>query len=132
MLAYYTSIVKKEDLLIRLSEDLDSLAELSNELVCEIKVAAVTCKNKNIEDTIEKCRKAEELSKIISAMIKNVSSNLEGYLETLTSSSTQKNNDEEKQQQSLDPKEPAQSDNQLGSILEAIKSLKEMKATLDK
>ena len=47
MLAYYTTLVKKESLLDRLKLDADELAVVANDLVCEIKVAANSCKDKN-------------------------------------------------------------------------------------
>lgn len=148
MLAYYSSLVKKEELMERISLDAEQVASLANDLVCDLKVFASACKNKNIETCMESIKSTEEYIKIVEAMTQNLKSNLEGYVLSIIPSrqeqyiqERQENPPEEKQ----DPKSNALENslnisqektppdlNQISTLLEAIKSLKDMKDSISK
>ena len=132
MLAYYTSLVKREELVKRLSEDGNDLASLANDLVCELKVFTAACNNRNIESCLEALNKANELVKVLSAMTLNVESNYKSYVSSLV---PQEERTEQKQEEvKAEEKEPTSTTepSQLVTLLEAVRSLKEMKDSLDK
>lgn len=131
MLAYYTTIVKRADLLSKLSEDSVNVASVANDLVCKLKSFSSSAANKDVEETSLNIKEAEELSKIVSAMVDQLKNNYDGYLNSLVVVDKKQ---EKETQASEEPsilqetKQPDQT--QLSSLLEAIKSLKEMKETL--
>ena len=82
-LAYYTTLLKKEEILKRLGEDASALAELANDLVCEIKTTAAACKNRDVETIISSTSQAENLVKVVGAMLDNLKGNANAYVSTL-------------------------------------------------
>ena len=129
MLAYYTSLIKREDLLQKLVDDGKSLSTISNDLVCELKSFIASCESRDLETSLDKLKEAEELSKIVNAMISNLKGNYESYVSSLVEKQEPKENTEkptEKQNQS--PVEP----NQMTTLLEALKTLKDVKDSMDK
>lgn len=125
MLAYYTSLVKKEELLEKLSSDGKRLASISNDLVCCVKEYTAACDVRDIEHAQKAIYEAEELSKIVVAMITNTRTNYDSYISSLV---PQK---EEEKQEVVKQENQIQTDStQLSTLLEAMKSLKEMKDSL--
>jgi hypothetical protein len=132
MLAYYTSLIKREELVKRLSEDGNDLATLANDLVCELKTFTAACSNGNIESCLDALNKANELVKVISAMTLNVENNYKSYVSSLV---PHEERVEQKQEEIKEEEKEAPSiaePNQLVTLLEAVRSLKEMKDSLDK
>jgi hypothetical protein len=148
MLAYYSSLVKKEELMERISLDADQVASLANNLVCDLKVFSSACKNKNIEICMESIKSAEEYIKIVEAMTQNLKSNVEGYVSAIVPNKQelfpqerQDNLSKEEQQRESDITEnklnssqekSAPDLNQISTLLEAIKSLRDMKDSISK
>ena len=134
MLAYYTSLIKKEELYQKFCEDGERVSLLANDLVCELKSFTVSSKNKNVEDSLQTLKEAEELSKIVSAIVTNLKNNYESYVSSLVVVPKSESSSEEDKPEESDENQVINSkDNeQLSSLLEAVKSLKEMKDSLDK
>ena len=84
MLAYYSTLLKKEEILKRLTDDITNLAEIANEVVCEIKVAGAGGKNRDPETIINSLEQAQKLNKVVSLMINNVKENTVLYINSLT------------------------------------------------
>ena len=129
MLAYYTSLVKREELVKRLSEDGNDLASLANDLVCELKVFTAACNNRNIESCLEALNKANELVKVLSAMTLNVENNYKSYVSSLLPQESQV--EQKQEEQKIEEKSPV-AEKDIPSIFEAIKVLKEIKDSIDK
>ena len=129
MLAYYTSLIKREELVKKLSEDGNDLAILANDLVCELKVFTSACNIRDVETCLDSLSKASELSRIVSAMILNVEGNYKSYVSSLLPQAEQTEQNQE--QQKVEEKKVITEQN-IPSIFEAIKTLKEMKDSLDK
>ena len=125
MLAYYTTLVKKESLLDRLKLDADELAVVANDLVCEIKIAANSCKDKNVENLLSSVAQAEDLLKIVSAMLDNMKNNTHAYVASLSPQQ-----ESEKQEQNVKQETSSTSPDKLASLVDAIKSLKEMQSSI--
>lgn len=125
MLAYYTSIIKKEEIVRKLTEDANELASLANDLVCELKVFSVACNNRNVENSLDAINKAVELSKVVSTIISNVEGNYKAYVSSLIPQAEQT---EEKQIEKKEDKQ--QADQNISSIMEAVKTLKDLKDSL--
>ena len=81
MLTVYSNLIKREEVLSRIGDDIQSLANLLNDITCEIKVASAACKNKDIEASINAMNDSEQLFKAAGAMIENVKGNLTSYVE---------------------------------------------------
>lgn len=126
MLAYYTSLIKREEVVKKLSEDGNDLASLTNDLVCELKIFTSACNNRDVETCLDSLSKASELSKVVTAMISNVESNYKSYVSSLLPQSEQlEQKSEQKPEES-----PVANEKDIPSIFEAIKTLKEMKDSL--
>lgn len=131
MLAYYTSLIKKEEIVRKLTEDATNLASLANDLVCEIKEFANACSDRDLENALASINEAEETSKVVSAMISNIKDNYNVYLSSIIGTTeTKQVLTEQKESEPKQTKEENPDPNQLGSLLEAIKSLKEMKDSI--
>lgn len=136
-LAYYSTLVKKESLMDRIHLDAEELASIANDLVCEIKVASVASKNRNIEEALSAIEKAQQLIQIVDAMLGNVKNNTQAYVTSLGQQQEQNvkeepKQEEQKQTQFATPSAPPVDEKQLANVLDAIKSLKEMKESLVK
>ena len=129
MLAYYTSLVKREELIKKLTEDGNDLASLANDLVCELKTFVAACNTRNVETCLDSINKASELSKITSAMITNIEANYKSYVSSLI---PQVEPTEQKQEEQIVEEKSAQTEQDIPSILEAIKALKEIKDSINK
>jgi len=129
MLAYYTSLVKREELVKKLSEDGNDLAILANDLVCELKVFTAACNNRNVESCLDALNKANDLVKVISAMTLNVEGNYKSYVSSLI---PKEEHAEQKQEETKAEEKEATSttEKDIPSLFEAIKTLKEMKDSL--
>lgn len=129
MLAYYTSLVKKEDLVRRLSNDGKELSSMSNDLVCLVKEFVNSCDTRDLENAQKLISEAEELSKVVSTMTSNLKSNYESYLFSLLPQRTvEEEKETEEKQENVSSQTP--DTKQLTTLLEAMKSLKEMKDSL--
>jgi hypothetical protein len=129
MLAYYTSLVKKEDLVRRLSNDGKELSSMSNDLVCLVKEFVNSCDTRDLENAQKLILEAEELSKVVSTMTSNLKSNYESYLFSLLPQRTvEEEKETEEKQENVSSQTP--DTKQLTTLLEAMKSLKEMKDSL--
>lgn len=131
MLAYYTSLVKREKILQKLVDDSEDLSSLANDLVCELKIFSASCKSGDIESSLQKIKEAEELVKVVNAMIGNLKNNYESYVSSLIPVLEKQEEKKEVINEQVENKETADA-NQLATLFEAIKSLKEMKESLDK
>lgn len=140
MLAMYSSLIKKEEIMNRVSQDAEELAKIANDLVCELKVVSASSNNKNLEGSMEAIVRAEELSNEVRAMVNNIKVNLNGYTSSLVIRSEQqellKENVETKQEvveEKQESTQPQMSEaSQMSSIFEAIRTLKEMKESIPK
>ena len=132
MLAYYTALVKKEDLVKKLSDDANNLASLANDLVCELKVFNSACNDRDVETSLDSISKALDLSKIVSAMITNIESNYKSYVSSLLPQAEQ--TEQKQEEKKVEEKESSSGSDpsQLVTLLEAVRSLKEIKDSLDK
>ena len=130
MLAYYTSLVKRTELLSKLSEDSAGISSVANDLVCKLKSFSSATSNRDIEESSTIIKETEELSKIVSAMVEQLKNNYDGYLNSLVAAESPRE-EVKKQQETTVLQEEKQTDpTQIGSLLEAIKSLREMKDSL--
>ena len=127
MLAYYSSLLKKEELLKRLGEDASALAEIANDLVCEIKTAAVSCKNRDVETILTSISQAENLIKIINAMLENFKNNTNGYVTSLVPQQEKQLKEEEQEEKQAGPQAAT---DKLTNLVDALKSLKEMQSSI--
>lgn len=137
-LAYYSTIVKKEEVLERISEDILNVANIANDLACDLKAANAAAKIKNIEDLLSSLRKCQQLIVVINTMVDNIHNNTITYTQALVP--RQQKEEVESIQQEQESQEEEMSENfvdakkqgeQLESLVEALKSLKEMQASLD-
>ena len=139
MLAMYSSLIKKEEIMNRISQDAEELAILANDLVCELKIISASSKNKNLESSMNAVSNAEELVNQVKAMVMNIKVNLNGYTNSLIQVSQVEQKEEVRNQNSetVVSKEettiPSSAEPvQMNSILDAIKTLKEMRDNLPK
>ena len=124
MLAYYTSLLKKEQILSRVSEEGRLIADVANDLACSLKEFSVSCEVRDLERAQELARQSEEISKTLVAMVSNLKGNYDSYLASLLPDSQDKKKEEAKSET------PLADSNQLTTLLETVKSLKEMKDSL--
>lgn len=131
MLAYYTTLVKRSDLLSKLSEDSANISSVANDLVCKLKSFSSLASNRDVEEASLSMKEAEELSKIVSAMVEQLKNNYDGYLNSLAVVEKKAEKEVQVNQEASLLQEAKQPDQtQLNSLLDAIKSLKEMKESL--
>ena len=126
-LAYYTTLLKKEEILKRLGEDASVLAEIANDLVCEIKTTAAACKNRDVETIISSTSQAENLVKVVGAMLDNLKGNANAYVSTLI---PQQEQPEQKEVLQEKQDAPQAATDKLTSLVDALKSLKEMQSSI--
>ena len=128
-LAYYSNLIKKENIMERIHLDTEELANIANDLVCELKFLSSSCKNKNIEDALENLTKSEEIVGILNVMIKNSRENIEAYV----SSMMPQKKEAVETQETLpnEEKKDSGAGQNLNSLVETLKSLKEMQQSLD-
>lgn len=126
-LAYYSNLVKKESLMDRIHLDAEELATTANDLVCEIKIASVSCKNRNIEEALSSIEKAQQLIQIVDAMLGNIKNNTQAYISSLSQQQEQTAKEEPTEQKT----ESASTPDKLSNLMEAIKSLKEMQQSIE-
>ena len=129
-LAYYSTLVKKESLMDRIHLDAEELASIANDLVCEIKVASVASKNRNIEESLNAIGRAEQLIKIVDAMLGNVKNNTQAYVTALAP--VQEQEEKETEEVKVNQETPTtNAADKLSNLMEAIKSLKEMQQSIE-
>jgi len=128
MLAYYTSIVKKEDLVKKLAEDGSNLSSLVNDLVCELKSFTITCSDRDVETSLERIAASEQLLKTVIATFNNLKSNYEAYVSSLVPKVEQKEQAEEKIPEEKVAKPESEQD--IASLMEAVRTLKDLKDSL--
>ena len=131
MLAYYSSLVKKEELMERISLDAEQVASLANDLVCDIKTAAAASKGKDIETLLDSLEKAQDLVKIINAMLDNLKNNSVAYVSALIPQKQQEQN-QEQQEPAKESKKESAPEEQLTTLVETLRSLKEMQESISK
>lgn len=128
MLAMYSSLIKKEEISDRISKDAEDLVSVANDLVCELKMIAAYSKNKNIESSLEHCQSCEKLLNVVDAMFRNLNMNLNSYARSLIPQVEEKSQEIDKEQEpETKPSEPVPPVENLSALLEAVKTLKEMK-----
>lgn len=139
MLAMYSSLIKKEEIMNRVSQDAEELATIANDLVCELKMLSASSKNKNLENSLENIMRAEELSNEVRAMVNNIKINLNGYIGSLVQREETREvlKEQFEEVKNVKPEEQVvqtqiNESAQMSSIFEAIKTLKEMKESLPK
>jgi len=128
MLAYYTTIVKKEDLVKKLAEDGSNLSSLVNDLVCELKSFTITCSDRDVETSLERIAASEQLLKTVIATFNNLKSNYEAYVSSLVPKVEQKEQAEEKIPEEKVAKPESEQD--IASLMEAVRTLKDLKDSL--
>lgn len=131
-LAYYSTIIKKEELLDRLADDISEAANSANDLVCHLKVASSSSKSKNVADLLAALASAQELIPAISALVENLNSNAVGYVKTLVPQDKEEAKQEEETKRVLTEEKVKPEAEQLSSLVDAIKSLREMQDSLEK
>jgi hypothetical protein len=131
MLAYYSSLIKKEELMERISLDAEQVASIANDLVCDIKTAAAASKGKDVETLLDSLDKAKDLIKVINAMLDNLKSNSVSYVNALLPQQIQ-----EQEQKNEEPvkeiKKESAPEEQLVTLVETLRSLKEMQESISK
>lgn len=138
MLAVYSSLIQKDEIMNRIAKDAEDLVVLANDLVCELKILSAKSKNKNLEDSIHSVQTAEELVSKIKPMVINLRNNINGYASSLVSHPQSEESSQESEkampETSMEDEKgsvPNPADpNQLNTILEAVKALKEMRSNL--
>ena len=131
MLAYYTTVIKREEILDKIADDGRNLSTLVNDLACFLKEFKASCESRDVETSQKLLFESEDLLKTIVPILANIRSNFDSYLISLVpvkqeTKQEEKVEEENKQQtQVTDP-------NQLSTLLETIRSLKEMKESLGK
>jgi cell shape-determining protein MreC len=128
MLAYYTTIVKKEDLVKKLAEDGNNLSSLVNDLVCELKSFTISCSDRDVETSLERIAVSEQLLKTVTATFNNLKSNYESYVSSLVPRTEQVEQAEEKIPEEKVNKQESEQD--IASLMEAVKTLKDLKDSL--
>jgi len=128
MLAYYTTIVRKEDLVKKLTEDGNSISSLANDLVCELKSFTASCSNRDVETSLERIALAEQLLKTVTATFSNLKSNYESYVSSLAPRTEQTEQEGEKNVEEKVTK--PESEQNITSLMEAVKTLKDLKDSL--
>ena len=122
MLAYYSSLIKKEQVGNRISRDALEVAEEANDLICDLKTLSVVASDRNIEDSLALIEKLDENVKVVSAMILNLKNNLQGYAESLVV----KQVTQEEVKQPVTSNNVASANDQITGLIDAVKALKEM------
>jgi hypothetical protein len=134
MLAMYSSVLKKEKFMQRLSEDAVESSSVANDLTCDLKSLAVNSSEGRLDVCLEQVKSAEDNLKILNALVNNLRQNLEGYVSTLvpTEQKENKQEQEEEKQEARQPAVmgPAPDEKQLSDIMNMIKTLKELKESI--
>ena len=129
MLAYYSTIIKKEEIMNRISLDAAQLTTAINDMICNAKTLTVISKEKNIEDSLEIGNQMDEQLKVVNAMISNIRSNLESYAKSLLPEVLEKTKEE--MQQAQEPEKPKQvGPDQITTLVESLKTLKAMQESM--
>ena len=132
-LAYYSTIIKKEEILERISLDAERIASVANDLVCDIKISAAAAKSRDIETLLTTLDKTQEQIKVVSSMLDALKNNAESYVSFLI---PEKQEIVKEEEALLEPKEnkeaPKNSQDQILSLVESLKSLKDMQEKISK
>jgi len=128
MLAYYTTIVKKEDLVKKLAEDGNNLSSLANDLVCELKSFTISCSDRDVETSLDSINASEQLLKTVMATFNNLKSNYESYVSSLVPKVEQTQQVEAEKEEEKTTKPEAEQN--ITSLMEAVKTLKDLKDSL--
>jgi len=131
MLAYYTTVIKKEEILDKIADDGRNLSTLVNDLACLLKEFKASCELRDVETSQKLLSESEDSLKTIVPILANIRSNFDSYLVSLIPNKEdvkQEQKTEEQDKQQIQTQDP----NQLATLLETIKSLKEMKDSLGK
>ena len=128
MLAYYTTIVKKEDLVKKLAEDGNNLSSLANDLVCELKSFTSSCSDRDVETSLDSINASEQLLKTVMATFNNLKSNYESYVSSLVPKVEQTQQVEAEKEEEKTTKPEAEQN--ITSLMEAVKTLKDLKDSL--
>lgn len=144
-LAYFSSLVKKEDFINRISTDAEESASIANDLVCHLKIFVSSCRNKNLESCFESLEESEKTIKLVNAMLQNIRNNLEGYTSSLLPAKEQEENQNKETKNEKQQEKPSLQENQISeiknqppdasqinSLVETLKTLKEMKDSISK
>lgn len=130
----YSSVLKKEKFMQRLSEDAVESSSVANDLTCDLKSLAVNSSEGRLDVCLEQVKSAEDNLKILNALVNNLRQNLEGYVSTLVPAE-QKENKQEQEEEKQEAKQPAvlgtaPDEKQLSDIMNMIKTLKELKESI--
>ena len=125
MLVLYSTVLRKQDFLKRLSEDATKAATVANDLTCSLKTLAVISAEERLDSSLEQLRESESSLNDLGAMINNLKENLQGYINSLATGNQTEKETKEVAQSSM-PEDPKQ----LSDVLSAIKSLKELRDSL--
>lgn len=131
MLAYYTTVIKREEILDKIGEDGRNLSTLVNDLACSLKEFKASCEIRDVESSQKLLLESEDLLKTIVPILTNIRSNFDSYLVSLVPNK-QEVKQEEKVEEETKQQPQTTDPNQLSTLLETIRSLKEMKESLGK
>lgn len=126
MLVMYSTVLRKRDFLKRFSEDATKTASLANDLTCSLKTLAVISGEERLDSSLDEIKELEISLNHLNAMVNNLKENLQGYVNSLATNSS--NKEEQKTETSVAL--PAEDPKQITDVLAAIKSLKELKDSL--
>lgn len=129
MLINYSSIIKQADLLDKISEDAESIAETANEVVCSVKACGTDIRHGNVQRTLEFLQEATLNNKIVGMMLENLQSNVNSYILSLVPQ--QESSTEEKapaEQQKTETSKQNQPLEQVTALVDAIKTLKDLQS----
>lgn len=132
MLVVYSSILKKDNFLRRFAEDASSASIVANDLTCNLKSLSVTSADGKLDWSLQELEQAENNLKELTALLNNLKQNLQGYVGSLVPKQEQAEEIAQQPEEKVTSITPAVNDErQITDILAAIKSLKEMKDSLN-
>ena len=132
MLVVYSSILKKDNFLRRFAEDASSASIVANDLTCNLKSLSATSADGKLDWSLQELEQAENNLKELTALLTNLKQNLQGYVGSLVPKQEQNEEPIQQSEENVSPAVPTVNDEkQITDILAAIKSLKEMKDSLN-
>lgn len=132
MLVVYSSILKKDNFLRRFAEDASSASIVANDLTCNLKSLSATSADGKLDWSLQELEQAENNLKELTALLNNLKQNLQGYVGSLVPKQEQVEETTQQPEEKVASIAPAVNDErQITDILAAIKSLKEMKDSLN-
>ena len=131
MLAVYSTLLKKEDVLPKIGTDIAEIANMANDLTCDLKITANYCKEKNGLVALENLESMKDTINILNAMIQNSVENIKAYVLALCGEETANAQAPEilREEKKSTLQEQA---NTIGAIGDVVNKIKEIQQNLNK